>query len=88
MLMLWTCIIEHPKGKAKRKKWDINIQPITFNVGEEVFVTTHHLSSLINKHIHKFFKLFEGHYRIEDVVGHNVYKIIIPIGTYLYWSIL
>ncbi|KAJ8885036.1 hypothetical protein PR048_011232 [Dryococelus australis] len=75
LTMLWTCVIQHHKAKTKRKKWDVNIHPITFNVGDEVLVATHHLSSLINKQIHKFFKLFEGPYCIEHDVGHNVYKL-------------
>ncbi|KAJ8896264.1 hypothetical protein PR048_001608 [Dryococelus australis] len=48
---------------------------LNFLLSDEVLVATHHLSSLVNTQINKFFKLFEGPYHTGNVVGHNVYKV-------------
>lgn len=63
------------KAKKRGKVWNSKIHNIVFKEGDTVLVATHHLSSLIDKNIKKFFKIYEGPYVVERVVGHNVYKV-------------
>jgi len=63
-------------GKArKRKKRHDTGKPTKFEVGDLVLVRTHYQSSALRKEIKKLFLLYEGPYRIKEIVGANAYLL-------------
>jgi hypothetical protein len=71
-------VLTHDRLKKRAQKRAESAKPVNktvFAVDDLVLVKSHRLSSADNKQISKFFKIYEGPYRVVKVVGPNAYLL-------------
>ena len=63
----------HRKIKGRAAKQNENIKHFTFNEGDAVLVRANNVSS--DKHIAKFFSVYEGPYYVKERIGKDTYLL-------------
>lgn len=74
---VWLMVGDRLKKRAEKRaaRHNSRVKPVVFNVGDQVLVRSHALSSSENHSIKKFFLLYEGPYTVSRVSGPNSYII-------------
>lgn len=68
--------VQATKAVKRRERHNNKINPIKYKIGDLVLVRTHKQSNAFNKHIYKFFLLYEGPYVILERKNENAYVLI------------
>uniref|UniRef100_A0A1B6CX63 Integrase catalytic domain-containing protein n=1 Tax=Clastoptera arizonana TaxID=38151 RepID=A0A1B6CX63_9HEMI len=75
------------KAQKRLQKQLKKYNPITYKIDDLVLLKTHPISNKFEKQISKFFLLYNGPYKINNIINRNAYQLIHPtsnniLGTY------
>lgn len=72
--------IQMTHSERRKQRHDKQGKPTIFEIGDQVLVRTHRLSSAIDQCIHKFFLLYEGPYIVIKKMAANAYTVADPVN--------
>lgn len=79
--------IQESHAERRKRKHDQRERPTSFEIGTNVLIRAHRLSSAVDRQIGKFFLLYEGQFTFIRRNNQNAYTVVDPIskrvhGTY------
>lgn len=67
------------KAFQQRSKSQVKPSKVRISIDDLVMLKVPHLSNASQKHIHKFFHIYEGPYRVLSVTGNNAFRLADPM---------